>query len=89
MSETMSIDVYFVPVIVAIALIVPVAAVALMNRGKRLKCPKCGRTFKAPLMDEKHLGFGYTFPYMGCVTCPQCKTTQSRRDYDKVIKPET
>ncbi len=70
--------------IVVIVIVVPVVVVALLNRGKRLKCPDCGHVFKAPLMDKKMLGVGWTFPYLGSVGCPHCRVTRSRRDYTKV-----
>lgn len=71
-------------VIIVIVIAVPVVAVALLNRGKRLKCPDCGHVFKAPLMDEKVLGIGWTFPYFGRIGCPHCRAAHSRRDYTKV-----
>lgn len=77
-----------IPVVIAIVTLVPIAVIALLNRGKRLKCPNCANTFKAPLMDEKMLGVGWTFPYMGNVECPHCHAMHSRRGY-KTVKKET
>jgi uncharacterized C2H2 Zn-finger protein len=75
-----------VPLIVVAVLVVVIVAVALLNRGKQLKCPKCGQVFKSPLMDDKMLGAGWTFPYLGTVKCPRCGVELSRREYSKVTK---
>jgi uncharacterized C2H2 Zn-finger protein len=76
-------------VIIVITIVVPLGVSALINRGKRLKCPDCGYVFKAPLMDEKTIGVGWTFPYIGKIECPHCHAFHSRRDYPKVEKIET
>ena len=76
-----------------IALIIPVALAAifvvpaLYARGQTLKCPNCGEVFKAPLMDQRTYGIGWSPPYMGRVACPKCKEARSRRDYQKVPPP--
>lgn len=72
-------------IIVAIVVAVPVVVVTALNRGKRLKCPKCGNVFKAPFFDEKMIGFGWTFPYLGNVECPHCHGVRSRRAYSTEI----
>ena len=76
--------------VLLIALLAPVVLVALIvvlvlyARGQTLKCPNCGEVFKAPLMDQRVVGIGWSPPYMGRVECPKCKETRSRRDYQKV-----
>jgi uncharacterized C2H2 Zn-finger protein len=75
-------------VIILIAFAAIVVAVALLNRGKQLKCPKCGQVFKAPLMDDKFV-VGVTLPYLGQVKCPHCGTSRSRGEYQKVKKAST
>jgi hypothetical protein len=72
-------------VIILIAFAVIIVAVALLNRGKQLKCPKCGQAFKSPVMDDK-LVVGITLPYIGQVKCPHCGTARSRVEYEKVRK---
>ncbi len=71
-----------------VAVAVVVAAVFVLNRrgGKELKCPDCGEVFKAPAMDEKLGGMGWTLPYTGRVACPKCKGRRSRRDYETVAR---
>jgi hypothetical protein len=81
-------DIVITVVIIAIVVAVPVGVSVALNRGKRFKCPNCGKVFKAPLFDEKMLGVGWTFPYLGNVECPHCHTTRSRRAYGKVKKSE-
>lgn len=75
-----------VPLIVVIVIVVLVVVAALLNRGKQLKCPKCGQVFKSPMMDDKMLGGGWTLPYLGSVKCPHCGAELSRREYGKVAK---
>jgi DNA-directed RNA polymerase subunit RPC12/RpoP len=70
-------------IIVAIVILVPVI-VALLNRGKKLKCPDCGHVFKAPFMDEKSFGIGWTFPYVGRIKCSRCGASHSRKTFSKV-----
>lgn len=36
-----------------------------------LVCPKCGEIFKAPLMEKKRTGLGFTLPGLGRVSCPK------------------
>ncbi|MCL1976877.1 MAG: zinc-ribbon domain-containing protein [Candidatus Bathyarchaeota archaeon] len=60
-----------------------IGVVALLNRGKQLKCPDCNQVFNAPVMEEKLSGLGFTFPYTGVVKCPKCGNKRSRRDYKK------
>jgi hypothetical protein len=84
-----SLDVIFNPlVIVLIAFVIIIVAVAFLNRGRQLKCPKCGQVFKAPLMDDKFV-VGITLPYMGQVKCPHCGTARLRVEYEKVKKTKT
>ena len=71
-----------VPTIVVIAVVIFVVT-GLMSRGKKLKCPDCGTVFPAPMMDEKGVTVGFTFPYTGQLTCPKCKARHSRREYLK------
>jgi endogenous inhibitor of DNA gyrase (YacG/DUF329 family) len=61
-----------------------IGVVALLNRGKRLMCPECAHVFNAPVMEQKLMGFGWTFPFMGTVKCPKCGNSRARRDYNKV-----
>jgi uncharacterized C2H2 Zn-finger protein len=75
---------------VALELLIPIAIIvvvfgvlALMTRGKMLKCPDCGTVFASPAVDQKRSGLGWTFPYAGVVKCPKCGQTRSRRDYQK------
>ena len=49
---------------------------------KMLKCPKCGYEFKAPKMDKKRFGYGWTFPYMGIIECPKCHYKAPRKDFE-------
>jgi len=49
---------------------------------KMLKCPKCGFVFKAPLMDKKIFGYGWTFPYLGVIECPNYHYTAPRKDFE-------
>jgi hypothetical protein len=81
-------DVVTTVVIIAIVVAVPVGVSVALNRGKRFKCPKCGNVFKAPLFDEKMIGYGWSLPYMGNVACPHCHGVRSRRAYGKVKKSE-
>lgn len=75
-------------ILIGIAFVVVIVAVFLLNRGKRLKCPKCGQVFKAPLMDDK-FAVGITLPYLGQVKCPHCGTARLRVEYGKVKKTDT
>ena len=68
------------PVVLAVILVVP----ALYARGQTLRCPNCGEVFRAPALDQRMYGVGWSPPYMGRVTCPKCKEARSRRDYQKV-----
>lgn len=78
-----------VPLIVVTVIVVIVVATALLNRGKQLKCPKCGQVFKSPMMDDKMLGAGWTLPYLGTVKCRNCGVELSRREYSKVPRVNT
>ena len=81
-------QVILVPLIVVIVIVAIVVAAALLNRGKQLKCPKCGQVFKSPMMDDKMLGGGWTIPYLGTVKCPHCGVELSRREYSKVANDD-
>ena len=48
---------------------------------KMLKCPKCGYVFKAPLLDRKITGLGWTLPHLGVISCPKCKYTAPRKEF--------
>lgn len=52
---------------------------------KYLECPNCSFVFKAPAMDLKFAGLGWTVPGLGVVKCPQCKESK-RRKYYKVVQ---
>jgi predicted RNA-binding Zn-ribbon protein involved in translation (DUF1610 family) len=56
----------------------------LVEQGKRLKCPNCGRIFNSPFADRKLFGLGWTFPYFGEVMCPKCGVKRLRRSYAEV-----
>jgi len=75
-----SVELALVPLAI---LAVAVVLVALAGRGKRLKCPNCGTVFKAPAMDDKISGLGWTLPYTGRLKCPKCGEIRGRRDYQK------
>jgi uncharacterized C2H2 Zn-finger protein len=78
----------FLPgLIVGGVIVILFVALALLTRGKELKCPDCGTVFKAPAMDEKRSGLGWTIPYLGYVKCPKCGERRSRSDYQKVASP--
>lgn len=51
---------------------------------KYLECPKCGFVFKAPAMDLKYTGIGWTVPGLGLVKCPECKEKDRRKKYKQV-----
>jgi uncharacterized C2H2 Zn-finger protein len=68
---------------VVIILVVIWGVLALLTRGKMLKCPDCGTVFASPAMDQKRSGLGWTFPYTGTVKCPKCGESRPRRDYQK------
>lgn len=72
-----------IPVVVAVIFLVPF----LLNRGKWLKCPDCGEVFKAPAMDQRSMGVGFSPPGLGRVKCPKCGQMRARRDYLKVPPP--
>ena len=55
---------------------------------KTVICPTCGKVFHLPVMDLKMMGFGFTFPYMGMVECPQCHNKAGRRKYKLSENPE-
>jgi len=69
--------------VVVLVFLVP----ALYARGKWLKCPDCGEVFKAPAFDQRSLGVGVSPPYLGTLSCPKCRQTRSRRDYQKATPP--
>jgi len=49
---------------------------------KMLKCPRCGYTFKAPLLDRKSIiTAGWTFPGWGVIICPKCNYTAPRNEF--------
>ncbi len=48
---------------------------------KMLKCPNCGYTFKAPLMDRKIIGYGWDLPGLGVIVCPKCNYTAPRKEF--------
>lgn len=75
----------FLPVVVIVAVVVVVAVISRRG-GKSLKCPDCGEVFRAPAMDEKLGGMGWTLPYTGRVACPKCGARRSRRDYETVVE---
>ncbi|MCL2359636.1 hypothetical protein [Candidatus Bathycorpusculum sp.] len=77
-----------IAILVFVVLGVIIGVVALLNRGKQLKCPECAHVFNAPVMEQKLSGLGWTFPYMGTVKCPKCGHSRARRDYNKV-EPQT
>lgn len=52
---------------------------------KFLECPNCSFVFKAPAMDLKFNGLGWTVPGLGVVKCPECKQ-QKRRKYFKQVQ---
>ncbi len=54
------------------------------NNMKMLKCPKCGHVFKAPKMDRKSIGYGFTLPGLGVIGCPKCGYTAPRREFEEV-----
>jgi predicted Zn finger-like uncharacterized protein len=80
-----SVVILIIPTLAIIAVIAFVV-LGLAVRGKMLKCPECGTVFKAPMVDNKRSGLGFTFPYVGVVKCPKCGQSRSRRDY---LKPAT
>ena len=75
----------FVLILVPVAIVAIVFAVSMLAvRGRQLRCPDCGTVFKAPMMDDKRSGLGWTFPYTGLIKCPKCGETRGRRDYRTV-----
>lgn len=56
------------------------------NKMKMLKCPKCGYGFKAPKMDRKSIGYGYTLPGLGVIKCPKCGYMAPRKEFEEVRK---
>lgn len=46
---------------------------------KFIKCPNCGHVFKSPAVDIKTFGFGFTFPGLGVIRCPDCKEEKRRK----------
>ena len=61
---------------------IPAGALVFKTTKKMLKCPKCGFVFKAPLMDKKIFGYGWTFPYLGVIECPNYHYTAPRKDFE-------
>jgi len=75
-------------VLVLVAVALAIFAVPLMlTRGEWLKCPDCGEVFKAPAMDRRTVGFGYSPPYLGRVACPKDGKFRRRRRYVRVPRP--
>jgi len=72
---------------ILVVLVVLFLVLALLTRGKWLKCPDCGQVFKAPMVDQRRTGIGVNPPYLGRVKCPKCGQMRSRRDYQSVPRP--
>lgn len=53
---------------------------------KIVSCPKCGKIFKLPLVDQKFTGLGFNPPYLGVVECPECHNRTGRRKYKLVVQ---
>ena len=82
----MIVSYFYIGLVILVAVVAIISAITITGRGTLLKCPECGETFKAPAMDKKFSGLGWTFPVAGVVECPNCGTSRPRRDYEK-IKP--
>ncbi len=55
---------------------------------KFLKCPKCGQGFKAPKMDLKFTGLGYSIPGLGVIKCPDCDYRDRRKRFIEISEEE-
>lgn len=55
---------------------------------KFVKCPKCGSGFKAPAMDQKRSGLGYTIPGLGVIECPSCHLRDRRKRFSEITEEE-
>jgi uncharacterized C2H2 Zn-finger protein len=71
-------------VLTCVILVAVIIVCVILSSGKQLKCPDCEHIFNAPLMEEKRMGFGLTFPYLGTIRCPKCGNARLRSDYIKV-----
>ncbi len=60
----------------------------MIRMAKFLKCPNCSFVFRAPMMDKKILGFGFSPPGWGVVECPNCKQDKARQFYIVVLEEE-
>ena len=72
---------------ILVVVVILFLVLALLTRGKWLKCPDCGQVFKAPMVDQRRTGIGVNPPYLGRVKCPKCGQMRSRRDYQSVPRP--
>jgi predicted RNA-binding Zn-ribbon protein involved in translation (DUF1610 family) len=72
---------------ILVVLVALFLGLALLVRGKWLKCPDCGEVFKAPMVDQRFSGVGLNPPYLGRVKCPKCGQMRSRRSYPIVPRP--
>jgi predicted RNA-binding Zn-ribbon protein involved in translation (DUF1610 family) len=72
---------------ILVVVVILYLGLALLARGKWLKCPDCGNIFRAPMVDQRRTGIGVNPPYLGRVKCPKCGQMRSRRDYQSVPRP--
>ena len=74
-------------VVVLAAFVLVFFVPVLYARGRWLKCPACGETFKAPVMDVRTHGVGVSPPYFGRVICPKCNQASRRGRFQSVPAP--
>lgn len=55
---------------------------------KYFKCPKCNNGFKAPAVDQKFTGLGYTIPGLGVIVCPECHYRDRRKRFIQITEGE-
>ena len=65
----------------AVLVVVAIVLVSTRGRGRLIRCPECGATFKRPALPEKRSGVGFTIGGMGNYTCPSCKYSASTNSF--------
>lgn len=54
-----------------------------------LKCPGCGKVFKAPVKDVNFFGRSFTEPGKGMVSCPYCNLIARHKRFLTVESSDT
>jgi hypothetical protein len=78
-------------ILVVVVVLVALFLLGRRNRGRLIKCPKCGTQFKRPAYAEKTVGMGPVpaLPGVGDFTCPKCKYRANTSNFRYVTEKES